>query len=113
MEQRQRLKNLDRYGNLDQIYICSYVVIRFKNASKGVLLATDVAARGLDIPLVDHVIHFQVPRSADVYIHRNGRTARAERPGFGLLLCGPDEKALLRSLFGKLNRSKLHHYCQS
>jgi ATP-dependent RNA helicase DDX24/MAK5 len=70
-----------------------------------VLLATDVAARGLDVPFVDHVIHFQVPRSADVYVHRNGRTARAERPGFGLLLCAPDERKLLRALFKSLGRS--------
>lgn len=88
MEQKQRLKNLER----------------FKNATKCVLLATDVAARGLDVPFVDHVIHFQVPRSADVYVHRNGRTARAERPGFGLLLCAPDERKLLRALFKNLNR---------
>jgi ATP-dependent RNA helicase DDX24/MAK5 len=77
----------------------------FKNLPKCVLLATDVAARGLDVPFVDHVIHFQVPRSADIYVHRNGRTARAERPGFGLLLCAPDERKLLRALFKNLERS--------
>jgi ATP-dependent RNA helicase DDX24/MAK5 len=47
-----------------------------------------------------------VPRSADVYIHRNGRTARAERPGVGLLLCAPDERKLLRALFKNLGRGK-------
>ncbi|KAG8760868.1 ATP-dependent RNA helicase [Serendipita sp. 396] len=88
MQQKQRLKNLDR----------------FKNSSNCVLLATDIAARGLDIPFVDHVIHYQIPRSGDVYIHRNGRTARAERPGFGLLLVAPEERKLLRSILGNLGR---------
>ncbi|KAG8799847.1 ATP-dependent RNA helicase [Serendipita sp. 399] len=88
MQQKQRLKNLDR----------------FKSSPNGLLLATDIAARGLDIPSIDHVIHYQIPRSGDVYIHRNGRTARAERPGFGLLLIAPDEKRLVRSIFGNLSR---------
>ena len=79
---------------------------RFKQTPKSVLIATDVAARGLDIPSVDHVIHYQIPRTADVYVHRNGRTARAMLEGFGLLLCAPDERKLLRSLLGSLKRSQ-------
>ncbi|KAL7277303.1 hypothetical protein ACG7TL_009159 [Trametes sanguinea] len=62
LEQRQRLKNLDR----------------FKSTPNAVLLATDIAARGLDIPAVDHVVHYQAPRTADAYVHRNGRTAQEE-----------------------------------
>ncbi|TFK73479.1 DEAD-domain-containing protein [Pluteus cervinus] len=88
LEQRQRLKNLDR----------------FKATPNGILLATDIAARGLDIPEIDHVIHYQIPRSADAYIHRNGRTARAMRKGFSMLLCAPDEKKILRALFQSLER---------
>ncbi|KAF8635393.1 hypothetical protein AX15_000394 [Amanita polypyramis BW_CC] len=88
LEQRQRLKNLDR----------------FKSVNNSVLLATDIAARGLDIPAVDHVIHYQVPRTADVYIHRNGRTARAMRKGFSLLMCAPDERKVVKALFGSLGR---------
>lgn len=90
LEQRQRLKNLDR----------------FKNTANSVLLATDIAARGLDIPAVDHVIHFQIPRSADTYIHRNGRTARAMRKGFSMLMCAPDERRLVKALLGSLNREE-------
>ena len=82
------------------------LLYRFKQTPKCVLLATDVAARGLDIPSVDHVIHYQIPRTADVYVHRNGRTARAMLEGFGLLMCAPDERKLLRSLLGSLKRSK-------
>ena len=88
LEQRQRLKNLDR----------------FKNTEHAVLLATDVAARGLDVPAVDHVVHYQVPRTADAYVHRNGRTARAMRRGFSLLVCGPDERRVVRALLGSLGR---------
>ena len=68
------------------------------------LLATDVAARGLDVPAVDHVVHYQVPRTADAYVHRNGRTARAMRRGFSLLVCGPDERRVVRALLGSLGR---------
>ncbi|KAL0071272.1 ATP-dependent RNA helicase [Marasmius tenuissimus] len=84
LEMRQRLKNLDR----------------FKSAPDSVLLATDIAARGLDIQGVDHVVHYQVPRSADVYIHRNGRTARAGGKGFSLLLVAPDERKTLAGVLG-------------
>ncbi|KAG1877058.1 DEAD-domain-containing protein [Suillus tomentosus] len=88
MEQRQRLKNLDR----------------FKATTNAILLATDIAARGLDIPAVDHVIHYQIPRSADVFVHRNGRTARAMQKGFSLLMCAPDERRVLRALLASLGR---------
>lgn len=88
LEQRQRLKNLDR----------------FKTTPNSVLLATDIAARGLDIPAVDHVIHYQIPRSADAYVHRNGRTARAMRKGFSMLMCAPDERRVVRALLGNLDR---------
>ncbi|KAG1862732.1 ATP-dependent RNA helicase [Suillus subalutaceus] len=88
MEQRQRLKNLDR----------------FKATTNAVLLATDIAARGLDIPAVDHVIHYQIPRSTDVFVHRNGRTARAMQKGFSLLMCAPDERRVVRALLASLGR---------
>lgn len=106
LEQKQRLKNLDRYSFKTMSNCFIEISTRFKITDKCVLLATDVAARGLDIPFVDHVIHYQVPRSADIYVHRNGRTARAERPGFGLLLCGPDERKLIRGLLNGLQRRK-------
>ncbi|KAF7351230.1 DEAD-domain-containing protein [Mycena sanguinolenta] len=90
LEQRQRLKNLDR----------------FKSTPNSVLLATDIAARGLDIPAVDHVIHYQIPRSADAYVHRNGRTARAMHKGFSMLMCSPDERRVVRALLGSLGRQE-------
>lgn len=90
LQQKQRLKNLDR----------------FKSTPNGVLVATDIAARGLDIPSVDHVIHYQIPRSADVYVHRNGRTARAKAAGFSLQLVGAEERRVQRSLLNSLRRSE-------
>lgn len=75
MHQKQRLKNLERFAEKDSC----------------VLLTTDVAARGLDIPNVQHVIHYQVPRTSETYVHRSGRTARATKEGLSLLLIGPDD----------------------
>jgi len=80
---------------------------RFTNSPNSVLLATDIAARGLDIPAVDHVVHFQIPRSADAYIHRNGRTARAMQAGFSMLMIAPDERRVVRALLKSLNRGSL------
>lgn len=88
LQQKQRLKNLDR----------------FKAATNGVMIATDVAARGLDIPHVDHVIHFNLPRTADAYVHRSGRTARAQNPGFALQLVAPEDRAVQRGLLKSLGR---------
>ena len=79
---------------------------RFKSTPNCVLLATDIAARGLDIPAVDHVLHYQIPRSADTYIHRNGRTARANAAGFSMLMCAPDERKVARSLLNSVGRRK-------
>lgn len=79
-------------------------VYRFKNTPNAVLLATDIAARGLDIPAVDHVVHFQIPRTADTYVHRNGRTARANRKGFSMLMCAPEERRVVKALMHSLER---------
>ena len=109
LEQRQRLKNLDRYESILNNFSTTFPVLnrfgaRFKATPNSVLLATDIAARGLDIPAVDHVIHYQIPRSADAYIHRNGRTARAMMKGFSMLMCAPDERRVVRALLGNVGR---------
>ena len=75
MQQRQRLKNLER----------------FKEVPNAILVATDVAARGLDIPLVQHVLHYQLPRTSEIYVHRAGRAGRAQSHGFSVALVAPDE----------------------
>ena len=68
-----------------------------------ILVATDVAARGLDIDNIDQVIHYHVPRSADTYIHRSGRTARGDKQGVSILLCAPDEVLPTRRLAAKVH----------
>ena len=57
-----------------------------------------MAARGLDIPGVMHVIHYQVPRSAEIYIHRSGRTARSMHDGLSVLFTSPDEMNLYNKI---------------
>ena len=79
---------------------------RFKASSKSILIATDIAARGLDISDIQHVVHYHLPRAADTYIHRSGRTARGVEEGVSLLLCAPDETKPLRQMLIKLDKTK-------
>ena len=71
---------------------------RFRDGSLDVLVATDVAARGLDIEHVSHVVNFDVPSDPDQYVHRIGRTGRAGREGVALTLVEPREHRLLRNI---------------
>ncbi|KAK4103263.1 DEAD-domain-containing protein [Parathielavia hyrcaniae] len=93
MEQKARLRSIERFKadntKTDQ--------------SSSILVATDVAARGLDIPNIDLVIHYHVPRSADDYVHRSGRTARATNSGVSVLLCGPKEAVPTQRLIAKVH----------
>lgn len=90
MIQRQRLKNLER----------------FQADENGLLIATDVAARGLDIPNIEHVIHYQVPRTSESYVHRSGRTARAQKEGITVLMMEPSEKQNYSKLCRTLGRTE-------
>ena len=74
------------------------VMQAFRTGQTELLLATDVAARGLDIPSVSHVINFDLPSSAEVYVHRIGRTGRAGREGAAITILDPREERLLRSI---------------
>ncbi|KAJ4336353.1 ATP-dependent RNA helicase [Didymella glomerata] len=76
---------------------------RFKERPGSILVATDVAARGLDIPKVDLIIHYHLPRAADTYVHRSGRTARADASGSSIIICGPEEVAGVRRLVAKVH----------
>jgi ATP-dependent RNA helicase RhlE len=70
----------------------------FKDGSIPVLIATDVAARGIDVDNVSHVFQFDLPFEADVYVHRIGRTGRAGREGVAVLFCDSHEVAKLREI---------------
>ncbi|EHK44643.1 hypothetical protein TRIATDRAFT_172944, partial [Trichoderma atroviride IMI 206040] len=79
---------------------------RFAASRNSILVATDVAARGLDIKEVDQVLHYHVPRQADTYIHRSGRTARGDRSGVSVILCSPEEVLPTRRLAGKVHAER-------
>ena len=65
----------------------------FRTGTYPVLVATDVAARGLDIDGIAHVVNFEVPDTPEAYVHRVGRTGRAESTGSALTLVAPEEVA--------------------
>jgi ATP-dependent RNA helicase RhlE len=70
----------------------------FKSGKYRVLVATDIAARGIDVEALGHVVNFDVPKAAEDYIHRVGRTARAELTGDAFTLVSPDEEGELRGI---------------
>ena len=76
---------------------------RFTAQDGSILVATDVAARGLDIPGVQLILHYHLPRAADTYVHRSGRTARGDSSGSSILLCAPEEVAGVRRLVAKVH----------
>ncbi|XP_008801266.2 DEAD-box ATP-dependent RNA helicase 13 [Phoenix dactylifera] len=94
MQQRARLKAIDR----------------FRGNEHAVLVATDIAARGLDIPGIRTVVHYQLPHSAEVYIHRSGRTARASADGCCIALVSPSDKTKFFSLCKSLLKESLRQF---
>jgi ATP-dependent RNA helicase RhlE len=77
---------------------------RFKNGGARVLVATDIAARGIDVAGVSHVINYDLPREAETYVHRIGRTARAGAEGDALSFCSAEERDFLRDIERLLRR---------
>ena len=64
---------------------------KFRNGSSDVLVTTDLASRGLDVPNIRYIIHYHLPATEEVYTHRNGRTARMDASGTAVLIVGPEE----------------------
>lgn len=64
---------------------------KFRNGSSNLLVTTDLAARGLDIPNIRYIIHYHLPNTEAIFTHRNGRTARMDASGTAILIIGPDE----------------------
>jgi ATP-dependent RNA helicase RhlE len=70
----------------------------FKRRSIRVLVATDIASRGIDVDRISHVINFEIPEVAETYIHRIGRTARAGASGTALSFCSAEERTYLKDI---------------
>jgi ATP-dependent RNA helicase DDX24/MAK5 len=94
MQQKSRLEHLEKFAARDY----------------GVLVASDVAARGLDIPNVDLVIHYQLPKTKDLYVHRSGRTARAQKDGLAVMFCAPEERKTFHKLLKELKKDNVPSY---
>jgi ATP-dependent RNA helicase RhlE len=78
----------------------------FRSGDVKVLVATDIAARGIDIPGVSHVVNYDLPDVPEQYVHRIGRTARAGAGGIAIAFCSPDERGNLRDI-ERLTKQKL------
>ena len=74
------------------------VIERLKSGSLDIVVATDVAARGIDVPRVTHVINYDVPYDTEAYVHRIGRTGRAGRAGSAILFVSPREMHMLKTI---------------
>ncbi len=92
------------HGDLEQ-KDRNQVLIRFANKSCSILVATDVAARGLDIENLQAVINYELPWDSEVYLHRIGRTGRAGKTGLALSLCTADEKERVKNIEIDQNRA--------
>jgi superfamily II DNA/RNA helicase len=85
------ITNVFYHGALEQrdrdIALC-----KFRNGSANVLVTTDLASRGLDIPHIRYIVHYHLPLTEEAFIHRNGRTARMDASGTAILILSSDEK---------------------
>ena len=85
------------HGNLEQ-RDRDFVMAKFRNHSLRVLVATDVAARGLDIDGLDLVVNFELPFQPEIYVHRIGRTGRAGKAGLAVSLVGPHDRGKVKAI---------------
>lgn len=81
------------------------VIADFRDKEYRILVATDVAARGLDIPHIEHVINYDLPQVAEDYIHRIGRTARAGKTGEAVVFVAPEDGAKWKAIYHLMNPS--------
>lgn len=91
------------HGDLSQAQR-DHVMGRFRSRHLQILVATDVAARGLDVDEITHVINFNLPDDLEVYIHRSGRTGRAGKTGVSLLIIGGREVGKIRTIERKIGK---------
>jgi len=92
--ERAGIRSLTIHGDKDQ-HERLEVMQQFREGAVKILIATDVSARGIDIPDVDQVVNYDLPEAAENYVHRVGRTGRGERKGLAVSFCSPEEKPVL------------------
>ncbi|KAL8715746.1 MAG: hypothetical protein Q9220_000413 [cf. Caloplaca sp. 1 TL-2023] len=110
MPQKARLRAVERFSASSSTTASEAQQQQNKKQQKSnILIATDVAARGLDIPDVQAVVHYHLPRTADAYVHRSGRTARKGNAGRSILLCAPEEVRGVKSLVAQVYATTSNH----
>lgn len=109
MQQRQRLKHFERF-KLDVERVASGktkpVNPNSMQNDSALLVCTDVAARGLDIPNVNNVVHYQMPINAELYLHRCGRTARIGKGGLSFALFSPEDEKRFKLIYKVLKQTE-------
>ncbi len=108
--QAEDVAALELHGDMDQ-FDRTQALIRFANQSANVLVATDVAARGLDVRNLDAVFNYELPPQPEVYIHRIGRTGRAGEQGVAVSLVAPREIRRLQAIESVLPEGTLRQQC--
>jgi len=101
--ERAGIQSITIHGDKDQ-HDRLDVMKQFREGSVKILIATDVSARGIDIPDVDQVVNYDLPEVAENYVHRVGRTGRGDKKGLAVSFCSPEEKPVLdeiESFLGK------------
>ena len=88
---QQTITNVFYHGAMEQQERDS-ALCKFRNGTSNILVTTDLASRGLDIPNIRYIIHFHLPQTEEIFIHRNGRTARMDASGTAILILSPEEK---------------------
>jgi ATP-dependent RNA helicase RhlE len=102
---KQKLHALAMHGNKSQNQR-ERALARFAKGDVDTLVATDVAARGIDVDDITHVINFDAPGDRDAYVHRVGRTARAGRDGSGISFVLPEQAGEMRRIAASLGLSR-------
>ena len=87
----QTITNVFYHGAMEQQERDS-ALCKFRNGTSNILVTTDLASRGLDIPNIRYIIHYHLPNTEETFIHRNGRTARMDASGTAILILSPEEK---------------------
>ena len=95
--ERAGIQSLTIHGDKDQLDRLD-VMKQFREGTVKILIATDVSARGIDIPDVDQVVNYDLPEVAENYVHRVGRTGRGDKKGLAVSFCSPEEKPVLEEI---------------